>query len=70
MKKKDKFSVNLGQALADNLSRNVSLSHIKDVERGFKPANEDYYFIKKNIKYFQTLEKFRKWKYSKGVKKS
>lgn len=60
----------LGQGLTDNLNRNVSLEHIKDVEKGIKPADDDYNFIKKNIKHYKTLDSYRKWRYSKNYKKA
>lgn len=65
---KNKFLDNLGQGLADNLNRNVSLEHVEEVEKGIKPADEDYYLIKKNIKYYKTLDSYRKWRYGKNIK--
>lgn len=63
MKKKDKFSVNLAKQLADNLNRNVCLEHVKEVERGAKPADDNYYFIKKNLKHFRSFSAYKKWKH-------
>jgi hypothetical protein len=31
-----------GQALADNLNRNVMLEHIEEVEKGNRPKDSDY----------------------------
>lgn len=69
MKRDKTWSKKIGQALTDNLNRNVSLEHVEEVEKGLKPADEEYYFIKKNIKHYKTFDTYMKWKDKKEYKK-
>lgn len=69
MKRKKSWD-EIGQELADNLNRNVVLDHIEFVEKNIRPADDDYYFFKNNIKHYKTLNSYRKWRYSKEYKKS
>jgi hypothetical protein len=54
-----------GQALADNLNRNVMLEHIEEVEKGNKPKDSDYLEFTAIRQHLSSLRAFQDWKYGK-----